>query len=177
MIARLRNTLLYLLLFIAMLIVFMPKVNLYYLLEKELSAKGVVISSENLSDRFFSLNIKDATIYVKQIKSAKVANVNITTLLFYNYIEFDNIELSQSFEDMLPTKIKNVKILYSVLNPLNITATSIGEFGEASAVISLEKRVVFVTIKASKRLVDKYSKILRPLKTDGKGSYTYEYNF
>ena len=48
----------YFLFFIFMLIFFSPKENLYYLAEKELAKKSILISKESIKDSGFSFNIK-----------------------------------------------------------------------------------------------------------------------
>ncbi|HHB94453.1 MAG TPA: hypothetical protein ENK88_04840, partial [Campylobacterales bacterium] len=66
------------------LVIFAPKQQIYYLLEKELAKNDIVISNEKFSDNLLGLSISDADIYVKGIKMAHIKSVDLDIFLLYN---------------------------------------------------------------------------------------------
>jgi hypothetical protein len=96
----------YILMFLIAFVYFVPKTNLYYLIEKYLVKYDVVISDEKLAERGFNLNIKNMHISVQGVDSATVENGDIILLLLYNKVNLKNIKLSSVMQDFLPTHIE-----------------------------------------------------------------------
>jgi len=166
----------YFLFFIFMLIFFSPKENLYYLAEKELAKKSILISKESIKDSGFSFNIKNAHISMQEIESAIVSDLKIDTFLFFNTINISNIAFANTFKNFLPLNIDSVKISYSILNPLNIVIKSNGGFGNMSGTFNISKRVLNLKIKPSKLMKTKYRQTLRNFRKNKDGEYIYVKN-
>jgi hypothetical protein len=166
----------YIVFFVASLIYFIPKVSLYYLLEKELKPMGVVVSSEELNDKGFSLEIKDASLNVKSIESANVSEVGITLLGIYNDIDVKDIKLTSAASSFLPINIESVNINHNIFNPLFVLADAKGEFGSVKASFDILQRRLFVILTPSKVMKNKYRTTLKNLKKTKEGVYTYEQN-
>ncbi|QSZ40704.1 hypothetical protein GJV85_00740 [Sulfurimonas aquatica] len=167
----------YMIFFIMALIVFTPKSNAYFFLEKNLKQFEVIVSQERVEDKLFSLNIKDMHVSVKGIDSALIKEADITLLLAYNSIAFSDIKLSSLVDSFAPSKIDSVKITHTVLNPLYIICEGVGEFGEATATLSILDRSVDVVLTPSKMMLSKYQKSLRQFKKDENGEYRYAKTF
>lgn len=167
----------YLLFFILALMYFTPKTSLYYMLEKELKKHEVIISNEKVSDKGFSLDIKDATIYVKGIDSANVELTNVKLFTLYNTIKIKNIELSSVASTMIPLKIDALNLSYSIFNPLKVTAEGSGGFGEAKASFHILERALNLKVKPSNTMLKNYAKSMKKLKKNEDGSYSYDKTF
>lgn len=73
----LKSSLLFIVFFFALL-VFVPKQNVYYLVEKELKRYNVVISNEEFSSQLLGFTLKDASLYVNDVNIAKLNNVRLS---------------------------------------------------------------------------------------------------
>ena len=101
-------------------IVMMPKQELYYLLEQELAKKDIKISSEKVSEGWFSLSLKEPSVYVKGIKVATVEEIDIFTLLFYSRGSLKGLLLDRSLERLVPGKMDQSRRTHSVVNPFKV---------------------------------------------------------
>ncbi len=167
----------YILMFLIAFVYFVPKTNLYYLIEKYLVKYDVVISDEKLAERGFNLNIKNMHISVQGVDSATVENGDIILLLLYNKVNLKNIKLSSVMQDFLPTHIEKTYLVYSIFNPLNVVGLSKGDFGKADIKISLLNKKAVVILYPSKLMIRKYRTVLREFKKIKNGEYKYEENF
>jgi len=167
----------YMLFFLSALVVFSPKSSLYYFGEQQFKKFGVIISDEKLEETLSSLNIENLDISTKEIDTALIQEADITLLLVYNSVKFTKIKLSSLVESYLPSKIDSLDITYTIFNPFYITADGIGEFGEASAEVSLLDRNASVVLKPSKKMLSKYKKSLKMFKKSKNGEYVYAKTF
>jgi len=164
-------------LFVMMILFFMPKQNLYFFAEKELVKKGVVISKEEVTDKGFLFEMHHAHLSVSGIESAVISDLSLSLYLFYNNLHIDSIYLASSLKGFVPLVVKNVDVTYSIINPLVITLQSKGDFGEAFGDFSLIDRKLSLTLKPSKLMRQKYRGTLRNLKKLKNGKYSYVKNF
>jgi len=160
-----------------LLIVFLPKVNLYYALEHQLKKDNIIIDNEQLEPLAFGFNIKGIDLWVKSIQSAYIKNISIQAYWVYQSIDITKIKLSANFKGILPLNIKKIKIVYTVLNPLNITIKAKGDFGILSGKISILDSKLLLAIRPSSLMRNQYKSYLRQLKKINKGEYRYEYHF
>jgi len=167
----------YSLFFLAMLLFFTPKENLYYFGEEQLKPLGIVIGYEEAIDHGFSLEIKDAKLYVQKIKSANIADATLHFFGVYNTVYIENIVLDNTFEQFFPPLINHVSIHQSIFSPQQLQAEAIGDFGEAHATVNLLDRNLSVIVKPSKLMLSRYRNTLRQLKRSKEGEYRYESKF
>jgi len=166
----------YSLLFIIALIYFIPKISIYYFLETELKKFDTIVSKEELIDTGYSLKVKDATISLKSVDTAKISELDAKLFIVYNMINVNNIYLSSVASTYVPLKIENLKILYTVINPINLEAKAYGEFGEIYARVNLLESTLYVRLTPSKLMLKKYQRTLKMFKKSKKGLYIYEKN-
>lgn len=167
----------YILFFILVLIYFMPKESLYYLFEKELEKYGVVISKEVSSDSGFSLELNNGTIFYNSIQSANIDSINMKVFLLYNSISAQNIELSNIASSFVPLHVDNMKIRYSIFNPLNIVFSADGEFGEATGEVGVLDNYINIVVTPSELMSKKYKNTLNSLRKNENGEYQYDKTF
>ncbi len=167
----------YVLFFIIALMYFTPKVSFFYLLEEQLKPYGVIISSEKLSDRGFSLDIDDAVISYKSIESAQVSNANIKIFVLYNSIKVKDVKLSSTVSSFVPLSVYSANIVYSVLDPFYVKGKLEGEFGEADITYEIAQKRVNIVLRPSKLMLNRYKSTLKDFKQDENGEYVYEKTF
>ena len=163
--------------FILALMFFMPKMNVYYYAEQELKKHQVIVSNEEIADKGLSLSVKNMDVSFKEIESAKVENFEVELFFLYNSITASNIELASIAASFFPTKVDKIDIKYTVLNPLKIVAEANGEFGEATAELSILDRNISTVMKPSKLMLQKHSKTLSMMKKQANGEYIYVKTF
>ena len=177
MVKKLLRFLAYTLFFMLALIFFTPKISFYYFLEEQIKPMGVIVSSEELTDSGFSLNIQNADVSFKAIESANIQNTNIKIFGLYNSVSINDISLSSTASSFVPLKIQSADIRHSIFNPLNVSADIVGEFGEAELTFNILQRRVFMKLLPSKVMLKSYKSTLRNLKKDKNGEYVYDKTF
>jgi uncharacterized membrane protein len=75
-----KSVLIFLMLWFAILL-FMPKAELYYTIEKSLAKQDIKLNEKSIEEGPFSLTLKDVTVYVKGIALAKIEELDFFTLL------------------------------------------------------------------------------------------------
>ena len=160
--------------FLMMLVIFLPKTNLYYFALAEANKAGLVISNKSLKESSFGLKIEDVKVFYQGIEAANIGAVDINLYLFYNRVVLHKSKLSSLVENYLPREIDNVVVSYSIINPLEVTFVAQGRFGLASGSLHLDTRVVEISLKPSKIFMKQYKNSLRYLKKSENGEYSYE---
>ncbi len=174
---RFGRLLLYIAAFLAALMLFAPKANLYYLLEEQLRPLGVVIGGETLRDTGFGLEIDGGTLYAKQIESASAERVSVGLFGAYNRVTVKNLQLAKAFEKFWPARIERADAVLALWDPLHLTIDAEGDFGTLRAVIALDERSVDARIVPSQLMLKRYGATLRQMQKDDTGGYRYESRF
>ena len=151
---------------------FMPKTELYYLLEKELVKYDVKLNEETIKEGIFSLELNGVKLFAKGIPIANIKKIEIMTLLGYTTFRIENIVFDELLATKAPKKIENIDIVHSILDVTHITINSNGTLGAVNGNVALVQRKVRVDFPKSKEIY----KIRNFLKKDKKGWY-YEKTF
>jgi len=167
-----KNVFLGLLLAWVMLLVFMPKQELYYKLEQVLAQNDIVINEKRLESGIFSLTLYDSDVYVKGIKLATVEKVNFFTLLAFTQVTIETLHLDDSLKTMFPTDIDEAILTHAVWKPTAIDIVAKGSFGGLTGSAQLPEGTLRLDFNDTTRIAN-----LKPkLQEDEKGWY-YETSF
>jgi len=150
-----------------------PKVELYYLLEKSLKEKNIIISNETITDTWYGLKIENANLYVAGAKVANIAQLNFNFFLFYNTLKIDEIKMDKSLSNIAPKEINYFDVIYSVANPLNVKLDANGSFGILDGMVDLKNRKVEILFPVTKEI----KTIKKFLKKDKEKGWFYETNY
>ncbi|WP_373029966.1 hypothetical protein [Sulfurovum sp.] len=154
------------------ILVLMPKREFYYKLEEELAKHEIKLNEEQVSEGFFSLALKQVTVYFKGINVATIEEVNLCTLLFYSSLELRSLHMDDSLKTMVPQETQKLLLSHSVLSPLEVFVDATGSFGMMTGKIDLSEQKVRLDFNESKNI-----EMLKPqLKKDEKG-WVYETSF
>jgi hypothetical protein len=153
-------------------LLFMPKQELYYTLEKELLKEGVEINEKQIKAGIFSLTIKEAEVYVKGIKIATVEELDFFTLLFYSSLTVEGMKIDASLSAFAPEEISKIQAMHSILSPSEAFITAMGSFGLAEGVVDLNSSTLRIDLVDVKDI----GTLKSQLKKDEKGWY-YETSF
>lgn len=173
---KILKALIYVIFFIFISMVLLPKQELFYFLEKKLEEKNIVISNEQFENKALGFDLKYSDIYFEQINVANVEKLSIDTYLFYNQVSIKNVRLLDSFKSMFPTPLTNIYLTYSILDYENIQIKADGIFGKLYGSINLFDRKAIVYLEATSSMKNSYSNVLRQMKFKD-GRYVYEYKF
>ncbi|SFV60146.1 hypothetical protein MNB_SV-12-1017 [hydrothermal vent metagenome] len=154
-------------LLVIFLILFSPKQEIYYLLEKRLEKDGIVISNEKFSDTLFGLTISDADIFVKGINMAKVKSLKLNIFFLYNQLSIESIETDKGIHKMAPKSIDNITATLSILKPYKVGVDAVGSFGSTSGGYYIGKNKLFFRLKEKKDI----SSFRKFLKKDKEGLF------
>jgi len=119
-------------------IIFMPKENIFFTLQKELSKQNIYINTQT-KNNLFTLNLKNSHIFINGINIANINQTSILTLILFNKINIHNITIN--FNKL---KIKTLYIQYSILNPLKIDINGIANFANIKGDIDLKTNTLKV---------------------------------
>jgi len=134
------------------LILFSPKQELYYLLEKELNKNGIVISNEKFTDTFFGLSITDADIFVKGINMAQVKSLKLNIFFLYNSLSVESIATDKGIHNIAPKSIESISAVFSILKPYKVAINGKGSFGEVKGGYYLGKNKIFFRLTEKKNI-------------------------
>ncbi len=158
--------------FLFALLVFMPKQELYFTLEKELAKQDIEINEESLEETVFGLTAKNVTFYFKGIKVATAQEIDIYTLFFYSRAKVITLKVDESLRALVPQEIENTRFVHSMLSPFTVRIKIRGTFGLAEGTMNLKTRKVHIDFTDPKDIVS----IMSQLKKDEQGLY-YETSF
>jgi len=154
------------------LLMFMPKAELYYTLEKVLEKQDIKLNEKSIDEGLFSLSIKDVTVYVKGIALANIEELNFFTILFYNKLSVENLQVDEVLQTKVPSLTKEAIFSHTILAPLTVSVDANGSFGSVEGEISLKDENVHIKFIEAKEI----GMLKDVLKKDEKGWF-YEKAF
>ncbi len=176
MVKKLIRLLSYTLFFLLALMYFMPKQNLYYFVENLLVPHAIILSSEEVVDKGFTLDVNHATLSLKSIESATIEQIHFKMFALYNAISFENITLSSAIKSLVPQHVAMAEISYTLFDPFFINASLSGEFGEAQARLQIFEKTVHIELVPSDKMLKEYKTTLQNMSKTESGEYIYDKN-
>lgn len=177
MVKKLSFFLLYIIFFMASLLFFLPKVELYYLLEQTLKNHEIVLYNEVATDEGFSLQLEGMDVAAKGVKTLSIEKTEIAFYGIYNTINAHNIQLSSALQSFVPLAIIDARITYTALNPLSVSLHAQGDFGELHGELHLLESELRIHLIASEQMKKGYAHALKEFKRDENGEYDYAKKF
>jgi hypothetical protein len=154
------------------LLVFMPKKEIYFALEKVLLSQDIEVNEEVIESTPFTLVLKGMTFYVKGIRVAKADEAEFFTLLAYSRLTVRNIVVDKSLRSMLPPELSLLQVTHFLVDPLHLRIFAKGSFGTVEGSVSLKEHMVHLDFVEAKDI----RTIKSNLKKGEKGWY-YESSF
>lgn len=167
----------YPLFFLYMLLLFLPKSEIYYFVLEKLAKENIYVKNEDIKEKLFGIEFSNAIIEYNTIDIAKVKKSSIYTCFFDTQITIDHIQIDKTLEQFVPSQIDNIFIRYSVLNPLFVTLKGDGKEFNIDGKLDLMNQVLRLELKASKSFKSIYPMVLKQFKKSKEGGYYIEYKF
>lgn len=146
-----RKMILFIAIFLIGIILFMPKVNLYYTLENFAKKEHVEIKEGSLKDRWIDLNIKDATLFYDGIASIEADVLTIAPWIFYNKVTAVGVSPTKEIKSMFDATADKVTLTYSVLDYKRIMIEAEGDFGEIKGAVDVIEQKVRLILSPSEK--------------------------
>jgi len=173
---RLMKLLAYLVVMVILLILFLPKVNLYYAAEELLKKQNVYISDEEVYDSGFSLELVNAKVYFDKLELMQVEEIKLSPWVLYNVISLDKLDINEGFSDFLPQEISSFKAEHIFYNPTHLKLSGESSDSFFFGDVDILKRVLILHLRVGAQSEKRYKTLLRKL-TKEEGGYYYEYKF
>jgi len=168
-----KKSLIVILLVFIEVILFAPKLELYYLLEHKLDdALGVVVNEKVAKETPFGLDLEGLRVYYEGADIATIKDINIFSLLLFSKVKALDIEPSAYLNRVAKFRVSTLDLIHSISNPFFIEIKANGSFGEFKGGIDLRKRVIKLRLVEAKDITS----IREFLKRDKEGWY-YEQSF
>ena len=139
-----RDIIITLILLPLMIVIMSPKKELYFLLEKSLYEKGIVIDNEEIVEGILSLTIKHPSIYFNGLDMATVDEIRLWSLVLYTKLDFNNFKVTNELISDLSSD--SIDISHSILSLTKIFITSSGQLGDVNGTVELKERVIHLDI-------------------------------
>lgn len=167
--------LLYALYILVALIVLIPKKELYFYVEEQLSKEGIYLSGESLSGGLFTLDAENVSILSGASKLAQIGSIRMVPWIVVNEIELDTLRAAEGFDLVLPGQIDKASCRYALWNPFDVTIEIDGDFGHAQGTYDLGKQKLILYFDVVQQM-RKYPLLISKLRPEG-GKLVYERTF
>ena len=165
-----RNAIILLILFPLVVMFFMPKKELYYLLEKQLEAQNIVISDEVLTEGPLSLRIEHPVLYFSGVPLATAKQITLWSLLFYTKADFEDLVIAEGLAGEV--SVGALTAIHALPAPLKVRINGESSLGALEGHVFLRERRLYLDVPkgGQNKMLSKY------LKKGEKGWY-YESKF
>ena len=165
------------LIFLYLLLFFLPKTQIYYFVLNQLAKEKVFVKNEKVDEKLFGMDLSNAVIEYNTIDMAKVKNTSLYTCFFDTKISINDIKIDESLKQFVPLEVDSVFIHYSVLNPLFITLNGTGKDFDMDGKFDILNQSFILNLNASKKFQSIYPMVLKQFKKTKEGRYYIEYKF
>ncbi len=153
------------------LLLFMPKLYLWYGVEKVLNTHNIQIESKIKETKLSSLSLQNGTIFFKGKKIVSLKEIDFLPLIFFNKITLNNLR----YHNRYPIFSQKTVLTHSLIHPITIKITSNGNFGDIEGNINMKKREIVLTIKPTEKFEN--SKLFKKLFHKSDKGYLHESTF
>ena len=154
------------------LILFAPKRELYYLLEKRLQKEQIVLSQERIRETALGLTITGGTLSIQGVKVGRIERIAFWTVLVYSDLEIENFKSDPGMAKFIDIEVSHADFRHTLLKPTVLTFFASGSFGDVKGTINLLDR----SVKLRWLKTGEISALKPYLKRDNEGWF-YERNF
>jgi len=135
--------------FLLGVILFMPKVNLYYTLENFLKKEHIVIKEGSLKDRWVDLSIKDAVVFYDGIASVEASSITVLPWLLYHKVTMQDVHPTPDIARMFDANAQRVTMTHSVLDYKHIMIEAEGDFGLLHGTLDVMEQKIHLVLEVS----------------------------
>lgn len=157
------------------IIIFLPKTNIYYAAEESLASTHLYLNGEQVNDRFFYMDIRDATLLLNSMPIGTIEQIRVLPLIVYNRVTVSSVNFSGEFASLFPEGIEYITFTYTLLHPFSIMINGEGGFGPVQGEIDLSNERLTLLFEPS-QIMRAYPLLLAKLHKSEEG-LVYETSF
>jgi hypothetical protein len=161
--------------FYVVLILTVPREELWYLIEHKLYEFGVVVDGEELNNGLVELNVENGSIHFEALKVGDFEKKSLLLTLFYNQFSLKNLKFSEDMANLGKFKIDELYVTHSLIYPNSVSLQGKGNFGDLKGKFDLFEKRLDLLVHPSKELKRERS-IMKHLKKHEEG-YIYNAKF
>lgn len=161
------------LLFIVLVVLFMPREQLWYKLEHLLVGFEIVIDKEHLENSLTQLSVQNGVIHYSELTLGVFERIEIMPLLVENTLRISNLKAGSDLKMFKGITVQEALIKHSIFSPLTSTVEAQGSFGSLTGTMGIKG--IHLTISPSKILLK--NTLLRKYLTKTKKGYKYDLLF
>ncbi|MDR0579641.1 MAG: hypothetical protein LBG21_03460 [Campylobacteraceae bacterium] len=168
---------LWVVLFVYIVILFLPKENFYFLLEQKLFEHKIVFGNETLKDFGGVLTVSNSRIIRNNEEIGQVEKIKILPFILYNEINVSGLHiLKKSLTSYIPGEIDEISLKLTPFYPTRVWIKLNGSFGSIHGNYNIRSKKVRLVLEPQGDFRQKYPLIYRSFK-DIEGELTYESSF
>ncbi len=159
-----------------LIVVFLPKKELYFLAERHLAPLGVSITGERVRDLGLGLRLSGGHLRYGDMAIADLNQTTLWLMLGYNRFEMAPFSLSSDLGSILPAEVEHLAITHTLLMPHRIFLEASGAFGQAKGEVNLLDRNLSITLEAPGEIQSRYRQLFNQMQRSEEG-FVYELAF
>jgi hypothetical protein len=163
-------------LFLYIVILFLPKESFYFFAEHKLAEYKIVLSNESLKDFGGIFTVKDPHVSYSGEDVGQIDTITILPFILYNEISINGLHFSKSLQNFIPSEIDEIKARITPFYPVKIFISSKGSFGEIKGSYNIYSKTIRLVLKPQENFRQRYSLIYSNFK-DIEGELIYESSF
>ncbi len=171
---RLKSIFLYAIVFLGLLLFFMPKIYLYYAVEEQLDSKNIRISNEKVYDRGFNLAVEEGSLYYDDLVVGKFERLSLLPVILFNRVNVDNFTFSDDMSRFAKGTVQNVNVTHHIITPLTLYVSLKADAGDIIGEVNIKDRNISLQLTPSPALLKESPFWLKKLKKSDDGGYLYE---
>lgn len=164
----------YILIFLITLIYFFPKNELISYVNSTVLSQYKTNAKITFENKVLNYVSSDSSVTYQKNLVADISSIKVSPYILFNEITLKNIKLKGIAGSVFPSKMDNVKLLYTITDPTRINMKAEGSFGKAIGYFDLLNSLIHIEVSPSRTLKKNFSFILKYMKRS-KNVYTYEY--
>jgi len=167
----------YVMIFLIFMILFLPKMNLYYLGLDKLKTNKIILVSHDIEDKLLSFNMNNVMVNYENKNTVKLNRISLCTYIYISKLEITDITFNDRIKDYIPKNIKKLIITYNLMtNPLKIDIESTFTKGKFFGHVDLLERKVVINLDVSHSFIKDYKDLTKKFTKKGE-YYSYEYKY
>lgn len=155
--------------FVISIAVFIPKLNLYYFIENQLSKESIVLNNEKISQNLFTVNINEIDVYLYDKKYVKIEYLKSEIFGFKNSFQIEEFYFFNKNKKIIDRLIINHNIFIPTTLEIQLEKSSNKIRGKIDL---LSRKILF----SEQPFLKSFENTFREFKFSKiNGAYFYEY--
>ena len=163
----------YVLLFVLLVALFLPKKELYFGAERLLQKHRIIVSDEKIQENPIALVVTDGNFYVKGLLVGSFQKLSFYPDLLFNTVRLEHFHKNRSISIIPNISIDSLDLFYTPLYPIKLFIQGEGSFGKVEGSVDLWHKKGVVELFGEPKNLGKFVK----LKKIKEGHYRYEFSY